>query len=149
MSYTYTSTYAMLAVSPEAHKEVEQSLREAGYADDDIFIDEISSKAGNLPDYCPVIALNNIGLVQKTTCPASPAATTEPVKKTFMNKLAKLLTKAEEALGQGDSEVDISLLAANRGDLLDLLDDPEIFEWLKKMRDSSRCPYRRWQVSKQ
>ena len=149
MSHAYTSTYALLAVSPEAHKEVEQSLREAGYADDDIFIDEVDIRTNKLPDYCPVIALNNIGLVQKTTCLASPVATTEPVKKTFMNKLAKLLTKTEEALGQGDSEVDVSLLAANRGDLLDLLDDPEVFEWLKKMRDSSRCPYRRWQVSKQ
>lgn len=78
-----------------------------------------------------------------------PTDPNEVVERKLMNKLALLATRMEEVLSAGDAEMTVSELSkflALRGDLLDELDDPDIKVWLQKMRETSRCPYRRWAV---
>ena len=75
-----------------------------------------------------------------------PTAKDEQVETQFMNKLALILTKAEEVSGRGDSDVGVVHFFYTRGDLLDLLDDPQVQEWLKWMRECARCPARRYTV---
>lgn len=78
---------------------------------------------------------------------SDPTAPDEQVQTNFMNKLALILTKAEEVSGRGDSDVGIVHFINTRGDLLDMLDDPQVQEWLAWMRECARCPARRYQVS--
>lgn len=75
-----------------------------------------------------------------------PTELDERVAKSLTNKLAELLTKVEEAVGQGDSDIGVMQFASLRGELLDSLDDPEVVGWLKGMRLSARCPHRRYRV---
>lgn len=75
-----------------------------------------------------------------------PTDPEETVERVFMDKLARTLTKAEEVVAAGDSDIGIMSFMNLRGDLLDLLDDPEVQTWLKRMRESSRCPFRRFTV---
>lgn len=78
-----------------------------------------------------------------------PTAPTEEVDRDFMDKLARVLTTFEEALDAGKADLSLNDLRAwldARGSALDELDDPQLAEWLKYMRESSRCRYRRFSV---
>lgn len=78
-----------------------------------------------------------------------PTTPDEVVMRSLMDKLAKAFTRFEELLLSGDPDMTISDLQqfmAARGDALDWFDDPEIAVWLKKMRESARCPHRRFSV---
>lgn len=79
-----------------------------------------------------------------------PTALTEEVNRDFMNKLALTITRFEEVLGAGNADMslgDLHKFIDARGNALDMLDDPQLQEWLDKMRTSSRCPFRRFAVS--
>lgn len=74
----------------------------------------------------------------------------EQVDRDFMDQLAKLLTKVEEVLQVGTYELslaDMGKFISARGDVLDLLEDPVLAGWLDHMRQTARCPYRRFAVS--
>lgn len=78
-----------------------------------------------------------------------PTALTEEVDRAFMNKLAKTITRLEEVLNVGQADLsinDIGVFLDARGNALDMLDDPQLAEWLDKMRQVSRCPFRRFSV---
>ena len=78
-----------------------------------------------------------------------PTATHEEVARDFMDKLAKTITRFEEVLNAGQADVslrDLSNFINARGDALDMLDDPQLAEWLNAMRLASRCPYRKFSV---
>lgn len=77
---------------------------------------------------------------------SDPTTKDEQVETAFMNRLALIVTKAEEVLGHGDSDVGIMHFMNTRGDLLDMLDNPQIQEWLKWMRECARCPARRYTI---
>lgn len=79
-----------------------------------------------------------------------PTATTEEVDRDFMDKLAKAITTFEEVLNAGQADVslgDLRKFLDARGNALDVLDDPQLAEWLDHMRQTSRCPYRKFAVS--
>lgn len=78
-----------------------------------------------------------------------PTAVDEVVMRSLMNKLAKAFTRFEEVLLVGDADMtinDIRVLIEARGEALDWFDDPEISEWLKRMRDTARCRHRRFAI---
>lgn len=78
-----------------------------------------------------------------------PTVTTEEVDRSFMDKLANTVTRFEEVLNAGSQDIsirDLTDFVNARGDALDMLDDPQIAEWLAKMREVSRCRYRRFAV---
>ena len=82
--------------------------------------------------------------------PQDPTVTTEEVDRDFMDKLAKTITMFEEVLNAGQAELslgDLHQFIDARGNALDALDDVQLNEWLDHMRQSSRCPYRRFPVS--
>ena len=88
----------------------------------------------------------NPDMVVELEDPTNPE---ETVEKKLMDKLAYLLTILEEMLLHGDSEMTVGQLlefVAKRGDLLDELDDPAIRRWLHKMRETARCPHRRYKL---
>jgi len=70
----------------------------------------------------------------------------DQVEKAFMDKLAKMITHGEEALQAGDYSLDSDEFFDRRGSFLDLLDDPQVAEWLNYMRTRARAPYRRFSV---
>ena len=76
-----------------------------------------------------------------------PTATHEEVEKQFMDKLARVITHAEEALQAGTHNIDSDQFFGYRGDFLDLMEDPQMRDWLEHMRRLSRAPYRRFAVS--
>ncbi len=79
-----------------------------------------------------------------------PTATHEEVARDFMDKLANTITRFEEVLDAGRAELslgDLHKFINCRGNALDMLDDPQIQEWLSMMRTASRCPYRRFPIS--
>ena len=74
----------------------------------------------------------------------------EQVDREFMNQLAQLITKFEEVLDVGNGDMvlsDIGKFIAMRGDALDLIEDPVMSAWLDNMRQTARCPFRRFAVS--
>ena len=78
-----------------------------------------------------------------------PTVTSEEVDRSFMDKLAATITRFEEVLKAGNADIsirDLSDFINARGDALDMLDDPQLAEWLNAMRQASRCPYRRYAV---
>ena len=81
---------------------------------------------------------------------SDPTDPTESVDREFMNKLAQTITKVEECLqvGSGDLSIsDLSKFIVARGDVLDMLEDPEMQAWLQWMRERNRSPFRRFGVS--
>lgn len=62
--------------------------------------------------------------------------TNEPVEKELLNKLALMITRAEECFAE-DGE---------RNAFVDMLDDPTVAQFLDGMRKSGRCPFRRFPV---
>lgn len=96
----------------------------------------------SIMDYNPAIPEQDIELQD----PTSPE---EVVHRTLMDKLARAFTRFEELLLAGDPDMTISDLQkfmAARGNALDWFNDPEISVWLKQMRESARCPHRRYSV---
>lgn len=78
-----------------------------------------------------------------------PTVASEEVDRDFMDKLAATITRFEEVLNAGSADVslgDLSDFIDARGNALDMLDDPQLAEWLNAMRQASRCPYRRFPV---
>ena len=79
-----------------------------------------------------------------------PTVLTEEVDRNFMDKLALTITRFEEVLNAGQADVSLGDLRAfldARGNALDALDDPQLAEWLDRMRQTTRCPYRKFSVS--
>ena len=79
-----------------------------------------------------------------------PTDPEETVQRSLVDKLGFVLTKVEELLLRGDAEMTLGQLASyfeSRGEVLDLLDDPEIQEWLLSMRERNRTPFRKFAVS--
>lgn len=70
----------------------------------------------------------------------------DQVEKVFMDKLAKAITHAEEALQAGTVDIDGDEFIDRRGDFLDLMDDPQIVTWLQWMRQVNRAPFRKFAV---
>jgi hypothetical protein len=70
----------------------------------------------------------------------------EQVERKFMDKLARIITRAEEALQAGTSDVDSDEFYGYRGDFLDLLEDQQLVAWLQHMRVIRRAPFRRFKV---
>jgi len=78
-----------------------------------------------------------------------PTDPNETVDRKLMDKLALTITRFEEFLSAGNEDFsirDLSDFIATRGNALDMLDDPQIAEWLLHMRDTSRCRYRKFAV---
>ena len=74
----------------------------------------------------------------------------EEVDRKFMDKLAKLVTKFEEVLDVGNGDLrlgDLHKYIEARGNALDLMDDPELTAWLDHMRQTARCPFRKFAIS--
>lgn len=70
----------------------------------------------------------------------------ESVERQFMNKLAAIITLAEEALQSGVSDVDSDEFYAGRGDFLDAIADPQFHDWIQHMRVIRRAPFRAFRV---
>lgn len=71
----------------------------------------------------------------------------EAVERPFMNKLGTLVTYAEEALQAGEMDVNSDEFYDRRGNFLDLLNDPQMQQWLMWMRQQKRCPFRRFSLA--
>lgn len=70
----------------------------------------------------------------------------ERVERRFMDKLARIITRAEEALQSGVGDVDSDEFYAKRGDFLDAIADPQFNDWIQHMRVIRRAPFRTFAV---
>ena len=75
-----------------------------------------------------------------------PTDPNETVERTLMNKLAFMITLGEEALNAEGTQIDPEEFMMRRGEFLDCLNDQQIADWLGRMRQLTRCPYRRFAV---
>jgi hypothetical protein len=75
-----------------------------------------------------------------------PTSNTDEMESSLVNKLAKMITYAEEALQSGDGSVDSDEFFNKRGNFLDMLDDEEIAEFMDVMRKQGRAPFKRYGV---
>ena len=78
--------------------------------------------------------------------PAHPDAP-ELVPPRFLDKLARLITLAEEMSQEGEFELDSDEFFNRRGLFLDALNDTEVADWLTSMRKVNRCPFRRYRIT--
>lgn len=70
----------------------------------------------------------------------------DTIPRKLTNKIAKALVHAEEMLQLGDGDVDMDEFYNKRGDVLDILDDPDIQKWIRDLQVQNRCPFRRFAV---
>lgn len=71
----------------------------------------------------------------------------ESVERAFMDKLAHMVTTAQNMLSYGDAEVVLDdSFYLQRGEFLDLLQDPQISEWLRWMRLQNRAKFQTYAV---
>lgn len=65
---------------------------------------------------------------------------------TLLEKLGKAITYAEEALQAGEMSVDTDEFFDRRGNFLDILQDQQIAEFLRMMRNTGKVPFRSYAV---
>ena len=73
----------------------------------------------------------------------------EQVDRDFMDKLGEFITRVEEVVDAGNGDLrlaDLSKFITARGNVLDMLDDPQLQAWLDHMRQTARVRYRRYTV---
>lgn len=74
------------------------------------------------------------------------AGTTDMVPKDLMNRLGEMFTLVEELLDEGEASMESEPFFEKRGEVLDMLQEPEVAAWIDYMRKLNRTRFRRFSV---
>ncbi|MEE9367097.1 MAG: hypothetical protein V3W44_10445, partial [Dehalococcoidales bacterium] len=69
------------------------------------------------------------------------------VPKKLMNRLGEAFTLVEELLDEGEASIESEPFFEKRGEILDLLQEPEMATWIDYMRKLNRTRFRRFPVN--
>jgi len=75
------------------------------------------------------------------------AATTDMVPKSLMNRFGEIFTQVEELLDAGEATIESDTFFDKRGELLDMLQEPEVATWIDYMRKLNRMRFRRFPIN--
>ncbi len=78
---------------------------------------------------------------------ADDASTTDMVPKDLLNRFGEVFTLVEELLDEGEATIESEAFFEKRGEILDVLQEPEMASWIDYMRKLNRTRFRRFPIN--